>query len=110
MIAGSRHGSSSEQATGLPTLTVGAVEVRYDEDIAKVKKQFRVGNLYVNRKCTGALVDRQPFGGFKLSGIGSKAGGPDYLLQFLQIALPHQLHPLQHWPHRLPLHELDCNC
>jgi RHH-type proline utilization regulon transcriptional repressor/proline dehydrogenase/delta 1-pyrroline-5-carboxylate dehydrogenase len=37
----------------------------------------------VNRKCTGALVDRQPFGGFKLSGIGSKAGGPDYLLQFL---------------------------
>ncbi len=44
----------------------------------------RVGNLYINRKITGALVDRQPFGGFKLSGIGSKAGGPDYLLQFLQ--------------------------
>jgi RHH-type proline utilization regulon transcriptional repressor/proline dehydrogenase/delta 1-pyrroline-5-carboxylate dehydrogenase len=48
-----------------------------------VKRKFRVGNLYINRKCTGALVDRQPFGGFKLSGIGSKAGGPDYLLQFL---------------------------
>jgi RHH-type proline utilization regulon transcriptional repressor/proline dehydrogenase/delta 1-pyrroline-5-carboxylate dehydrogenase len=42
-----------------------------------------VGNLYINRKITGALVGRQPFGGFKLSGIGSKAGGPDYLLQFL---------------------------
>jgi RHH-type proline utilization regulon transcriptional repressor/proline dehydrogenase/delta 1-pyrroline-5-carboxylate dehydrogenase len=42
-----------------------------------------VGNLYVNRKCTGAMVYRQPFGGFKMSGIGSKAGGPDYLLQFV---------------------------
>ena len=48
-----------------------------------MKRRFRVGNLYINRKITGALVDRQPFGGFKLSGIGSKAGGPDYLLQFL---------------------------
>jgi RHH-type proline utilization regulon transcriptional repressor/proline dehydrogenase/delta 1-pyrroline-5-carboxylate dehydrogenase len=42
-----------------------------------------VGNLYINRKITGALVERQPFGGFKRIGIGSKAGGPDYLLQFL---------------------------
>jgi RHH-type proline utilization regulon transcriptional repressor/proline dehydrogenase/delta 1-pyrroline-5-carboxylate dehydrogenase len=48
-----------------------------------VKREFRVGNLYINRKITGALVDRQPFGGFKMSGIGSKAGGPDYLLQLL---------------------------
>ncbi len=52
-------------------------------NLEKVKRTFRVGNLYINRKCTGALVDRQPFGGFKLSGIGSKAGGPDYLLQFV---------------------------
>ena len=43
-----------------------------------VRRQFRVGNLYINRKITGALVDRQPFGGFKMSGIGTKAGGPDY--------------------------------
>ena len=50
---------------------------------AAVKRRFRVGNLYINRKCTGAVVDRQPFGGFGLSGIGSKAGGPDYLLQFV---------------------------
>ena len=42
-----------------------------------------MGNLYLNRGITGALVERQPFGGFKMSGIGSKAGGPDYLLQFL---------------------------
>ena len=42
-----------------------------------------MGNLYINRGCTGAIVERQPFGGFKMSGIGSKAGGPDYLLQFM---------------------------
>ena len=47
------------------------------------RREFRVGNLYINRGITGALVDRQPFGGFKLSGIGTKAGGPDYLLEFL---------------------------
>jgi RHH-type proline utilization regulon transcriptional repressor/proline dehydrogenase/delta 1-pyrroline-5-carboxylate dehydrogenase len=44
---------------------------------------LQVGNCYINRKITGALVDRQPFGGYRLSGIGSKAGGSDYLLQFL---------------------------
>ena len=43
-----------------------------------------VGNLYLNRGITGALVGRQPFGGHGLSGVGSKAGGPDYLLQFVE--------------------------
>ncbi len=43
-----------------------------------------MGNLYINRGITGAVVGRQPFGGFRLSGVGSKAGGPDYLLQFLE--------------------------
>jgi 1-pyrroline-5-carboxylate dehydrogenase len=43
-----------------------------------------VGNLYINRKCTGALVGVHPFGGFNMSGTDSKAGGPDYLLLFLQ--------------------------
>ncbi len=43
-----------------------------------------MGNLYFNRGCTSAIVERQPFGGFKMSGIGSKAGGPDYLLQFME--------------------------
>jgi RHH-type proline utilization regulon transcriptional repressor/proline dehydrogenase/delta 1-pyrroline-5-carboxylate dehydrogenase len=70
-------------ANGVKYALTGGVFSRSPENIATVKKKFRVGNLYVNRKCTGALVDRQPFGGFKLSGIGSKAGGPDYLLQFL---------------------------
>jgi RHH-type proline utilization regulon transcriptional repressor/proline dehydrogenase/delta 1-pyrroline-5-carboxylate dehydrogenase len=45
---------------------------------------FRTGNLYINRPITGALVDRQPFGGRRLSGVGSKAGGPDYLQQFCE--------------------------
>jgi RHH-type proline utilization regulon transcriptional repressor/proline dehydrogenase/delta 1-pyrroline-5-carboxylate dehydrogenase len=61
----------------------GGLYSRSPANIARVKRDFRVGNLYINRKITGALVDRQPFGGFKLSGIGSKAGGPDYLLQFV---------------------------
>ena len=43
-----------------------------------------VGNLYVNREITGAMVGRQPFGGNRLSGTGSKAGGPDYLRQFVE--------------------------
>jgi hypothetical protein len=54
------------------------------EHLQRCRKEFRVGNLYFNRGCTGAIVERQPFGGFKMSGIGSKAGGPDYLLQFME--------------------------
>jgi RHH-type proline utilization regulon transcriptional repressor/proline dehydrogenase/delta 1-pyrroline-5-carboxylate dehydrogenase len=61
----------------------GAVFSRSPANIAKARREFRVGNLYINRGCTGALVERHPFGGFKMSGIGSKAGGPDYLLQFM---------------------------
>ena len=53
--------------------------------IERFKREVRVGNLYINRPITGALVDRQPFGGFKLSGIGSKAGSADYLLEFLLV-------------------------
>jgi RHH-type proline utilization regulon transcriptional repressor/proline dehydrogenase/delta 1-pyrroline-5-carboxylate dehydrogenase len=72
-----------EIANGTPYALTGGLFSRSPEHIARVKREFRVGNLYINRKITGALVDRQPFGGFKLSGIGSKAGGPDYLLQFV---------------------------
>ena len=61
----------------------GAVFSRSPENIVKARREFRVGNLYINRGCTGALVERHPFGGFKMSGIGSKAGGPDYLRQFM---------------------------
>ncbi len=71
-------------ANGAKYALTGGLYSRSPENIARVKREFRVGNLYINRKITGALADRQPFGGFKLSGIGSKAGGPDYLLQFVQ--------------------------
>ncbi|HVK16589.1 MAG TPA: L-glutamate gamma-semialdehyde dehydrogenase [Fimbriiglobus sp.] len=70
-------------ANGTRYALTGGAYSRSPDNLDKVKRRFRVGNLYLNRKCTGALVDRQPFGGFKLSGIGSKAGGPDYLLQFV---------------------------
>ncbi|HMI31213.1 MAG TPA: aldehyde dehydrogenase family protein, partial [Candidatus Limnocylindrales bacterium] len=52
--------------------------------IAEAKRRLHVGNLYVNRKCTGALVGIHPFGGFNMSGTDSKAGGRDYLGLFLQ--------------------------
>ncbi|MCB9072738.1 MAG: bifunctional proline dehydrogenase/L-glutamate gamma-semialdehyde dehydrogenase [Bdellovibrionaceae bacterium] len=61
----------------------GAFYSRSPANIEVVKKEFNVGNLYINRGSTGALVDRHPFGGFKLSGGGSKTGGPDYLIQFM---------------------------
>jgi RHH-type proline utilization regulon transcriptional repressor/proline dehydrogenase/delta 1-pyrroline-5-carboxylate dehydrogenase len=70
-------------ANGVPYALTGGLYTRSPHSINRIKREFRVGNLYINRKITGALVNRQPFGGFKLSGIGSKAGGPDYLLQFL---------------------------
>ena len=61
----------------------GAIFSRSPRHLEKARETFNVGNLYLNRGCTGALVERQPFGGFKMSGVGSKAGGPDYLLQFM---------------------------
>jgi 1-pyrroline-5-carboxylate dehydrogenase len=62
----------------------GAVYTNNREKIDKARATFHVGNLYINRKCTGAMVGAHPFGGFNMSGTDSKAGGPDYLLQFLQ--------------------------
>ncbi|MHC4820774.1 MAG: aldehyde dehydrogenase family protein, partial [Planctomycetota bacterium] len=62
----------------------GAVYTRSRERIEEAKRRFHVGNLYINRKCTGALVGSQPFGGFNMSGTDSKAGGRDYLGLFLQ--------------------------
>ena len=61
----------------------GGIFSRTPEHIELIKQEFKVGNLYINRKITGAIVGRQPFGGFKLSGIGSKSGGYDYLQQFM---------------------------
>ncbi|HYG74173.1 MAG TPA: L-glutamate gamma-semialdehyde dehydrogenase [Planctomycetota bacterium] len=71
-------------ALDVPFALTGGIYSRSPANIARAREGFRVGNLYINRGTTGAKVDRQPFGGFKMSGIGSKAGGPDYLLQFLE--------------------------
>jgi RHH-type proline utilization regulon transcriptional repressor/proline dehydrogenase/delta 1-pyrroline-5-carboxylate dehydrogenase len=62
----------------------GGLYSRTPSHIDRAKEEFEVGNLYINRGITGSIIARQPFGGFKLSGVGSKAGGPDYLLQFLE--------------------------
>ncbi|KKD39612.1 L-glutamate gamma-semialdehyde dehydrogenase [Limnoraphis robusta] len=71
-------------ANGTNFALTGGLYSRTPSHIAQAKADFEVGNLYINRGITGAIVSRQPFGGFKLSGVGSKAGGPDYLLQFLE--------------------------
>ena len=62
----------------------GAVFTTNPDHVREAKERFHVGNLYFNRKCTGAMVGAHPFGGFNMSGTDSKAGGPDYLLLFLQ--------------------------
>lgn len=62
----------------------GAVYSRNERKLKKAEEEFHVGNLYLNRKCTGALVGVHPFGGFNMSGTDSKAGGRDYLLLFTQ--------------------------
>ena len=71
-------------ANGTNYALTGGLYSRTPSHIAQAQEEFEVGNLYINRTITGAIVSRQPFGGFKLSGVGSKAGGPDYLLQFLE--------------------------
>lgn len=70
-------------ANGTDYALTGGLYSRTPSRIEQAYRDFEVGNLYINRTITGAIVNRQPFGGFKLSGVGSKAGGPDYLLQFL---------------------------
>jgi RHH-type proline utilization regulon transcriptional repressor/proline dehydrogenase/delta 1-pyrroline-5-carboxylate dehydrogenase len=70
-------------ANGTQYALTGGIYSRSPANLDRVCRELMVGNLYLNRPITGALVARQPFGGFKLSGIGSKAGGPDYLLQFV---------------------------
>lgn len=65
----------------------GGLYSRSPANIEKVKEQLNVGNLYINRNITGAMVHRHPFGGFKMSGTGCKTGGPDYLKQFMEAKL-----------------------
>lgn len=61
------------------------------EHIERARREFHVGNLYINRGCTGAIVGYQPFGGFNMSGTDSKAGGPDYLLLHMQAKTTSEL-------------------
>jgi 1-pyrroline-5-carboxylate dehydrogenase len=65
----------------------GAAYTRDEAKLARARNEFHVGNLYLNRKCTGALVGVHPFGGFNMSGTDSKAGGRDYLLLFMQAKM-----------------------
>jgi len=78
------HARSFEEALAIASeyKLTGGVYTRKPEHIERAKRTFRVGNLYINQKCTGALVARQPFGGSGMSGVGTKAGGADYLLHF----------------------------
>lgn len=71
-------------ANGTEYGLTGAVYSRNRSKLEKARREFHVGNLYLNRKCTGALVGVQPFGGFNMSGTDSKGGGTDYLTLFMQ--------------------------
>ena len=71
-------------ANGTDYGLTGAVYSDDPDHVEDARRRFHVGNLYINRKCTGALVGAQPFGGYNMSGTCSKAGGPDYLGLFLQ--------------------------
>ena len=70
-------------ANGTDYALTGGFFSRSPDNIERVKARLEAGNLYINRSCTGAIVGRHPFGGFKMSGSGTKAGGEDYLLHFL---------------------------
>jgi 1-pyrroline-5-carboxylate dehydrogenase len=71
-------------ANGTEYGLTGSVFSASEENLERARQEFHVGNLYLNRKCTGALVGVHPFGGFNMSGTDSKAGGREYLLQFMQ--------------------------
>ncbi len=70
-------------ANSTPYALTGGVYSRSPRNLRRVAQAMQAGNVYLNRPITGAIVNRQPFGGYRHSGIGSKAGGPDYLLQFV---------------------------
>jgi 1-pyrroline-5-carboxylate dehydrogenase len=71
-------------ANGTEYGLTGSLYSQDEERLDRVRRDFHVGNLYLNRKCTGAIMGVHPFGGFNMSGTDSKAGGPDYLLFYLR--------------------------
>jgi RHH-type proline utilization regulon transcriptional repressor/proline dehydrogenase/delta 1-pyrroline-5-carboxylate dehydrogenase len=82
IIQASTFSEALDMANSTDFALTGSVYSRSPTNLALARSRFRVGNLYLNRGCTGALVGRQPFGGFGRSGIGTKAGGPGYLRNF----------------------------
>ncbi|MFH1418959.1 MAG: L-glutamate gamma-semialdehyde dehydrogenase [Planctomycetota bacterium] len=84
VIKGSGMDELLDIANGTEYGLTGAIYSNDRMELEKARHELHVGNLYLNRKCTGALVDVQPFGGFNMSGTDSKAGGRDYLLLFMQ--------------------------
>ena len=70
-------------ANDTPYALTAGIYSRSPAHLQRARMELMAGNIYLNRNITGAMVERHPFGGFKMSGMGSKTGGPDYLLQFL---------------------------
>ncbi|HRH45219.1 MAG TPA: L-glutamate gamma-semialdehyde dehydrogenase [Pyrinomonadaceae bacterium] len=84
VIKAKGYDEALEIANGTEFGLTGAVFSASEANLERARQEFHVGNLYLNRKCTGALVGVHPFGGFNMSGTDSKAGGREYLLQFMQ--------------------------
>ncbi len=84
IIRADSFGHALEIANNTEYGLTGAIYSGSKEKLDRARDEFQVGNLYLNRKCTGAMVGAHPFGGFNMSGTDSKAGGPDYLLLFTQ--------------------------
>lgn len=84
VIKAKDYNHALEIANGTEFGLTGAVYSASEERLERARREFHVGNLYLNRKCTGALVGVHPFGGFNMSGTDSKAGGREYLIQFMQ--------------------------
>ena len=84
IIRAERFGEALEIAMDIDDALTGGVFSRSPAHLREARRAFRVGDLYINRAITGAIVGRQPFGGRQLSGVGYQFGGPDYLLQFVE--------------------------
>jgi RHH-type proline utilization regulon transcriptional repressor/proline dehydrogenase/delta 1-pyrroline-5-carboxylate dehydrogenase len=82
VIRAADFGEAVRIANATPYALCGGVYTRSPANIERARRDLEVGNLYINRKISGSMVDRQPFGGYRLSGLGTKFGGPDYLIQF----------------------------
>lgn len=82
VIRADDFGEAIRIANATPYALCGGVYTRSPANIERARRELEVGNLYINRKISGSMVDRQPFGGYRMSGTGRKFGGPDYLIQF----------------------------